>query len=52
VVLSKFTGAAVELNDALLVNPYDVHEVGEAIHRALEMGRPNGGFGWSGCGNR
>jgi trehalose 6-phosphate synthase len=38
-VLSKFTGAAVELNDALLVNPYDVHEVGEAIHRALEMGQ-------------
>jgi len=21
------------------VNPYDVHEVGEAIHRALEMGQ-------------
>ena len=38
-VLSKFTGAAIELNDALLVNPYDIHEVGEAIHRGLEMGQ-------------
>jgi trehalose 6-phosphate synthase len=38
-VLSKFTGAAVELRDALVVNPYDVAEVGEAIHRGLEMSR-------------
>jgi trehalose 6-phosphate synthase len=38
-VLSKFTGAAVELRDALIVNPYDVAEVGEAIHRGLEMPR-------------
>jgi alpha,alpha-trehalose-phosphate synthase [UDP-forming] len=38
-VLSKFTGAAVELRDALLVNPYDIAEVAEAIHRALEMPR-------------
>jgi alpha,alpha-trehalose-phosphate synthase [UDP-forming] len=38
-VLSKFTGAAVELRDALLVNPYDTAEVAEAIHRALEMPR-------------
>jgi len=37
-VLSKFTGAAVELSDALLVNPYDIEGVAEAIHRALEMG--------------
>jgi alpha,alpha-trehalose-phosphate synthase [UDP-forming] len=36
-VLSKFTGAAVELRDALLVNPYDVGGVAETIHRALEM---------------
>ncbi len=36
-VLSKFTGAAVELRDALLVNPYDVVGVAEAIHSALEM---------------
>jgi len=36
-VLSKFTGAAVELRDALLVNPYDVVGVAEAIHMGLEM---------------
>ena len=38
-VLSKFTGAAVELRDALVVNPYDIAEVAEAIHRALELPR-------------
>ncbi len=37
-VLSKFTGAAVELRDALLVNPYDVARMAETIHSALEMG--------------
>jgi len=36
-ILSTFAGAAHELSDALLVNPYDVNQVGEAIHRALEM---------------
>ena len=38
-VLSKFTGAAVELRDALLVNPYDIVGVAEAIHSGLEMNR-------------
>jgi alpha,alpha-trehalose-phosphate synthase [UDP-forming] len=38
-VLSKFTGAAVELRDALIVNPYDIAEVAEAIHRGLDMPR-------------
>jgi trehalose 6-phosphate synthase len=38
-VLSKFTGAAVELRDALLINPYDVVGVAEAIHTGLEMSR-------------
>jgi trehalose-6-phosphate synthase len=36
-VLSKFTGAANELRDALIVNPYDIDGVAEAIHRGLEM---------------
>jgi trehalose 6-phosphate synthase len=36
-ILSTFAGAAHELVDALLVNPYDVSLVAEAIHRALEM---------------
>jgi trehalose 6-phosphate synthase len=38
-VLSKFTGAAVELQDALIVNPYDIEGVAETIHHALEMSR-------------
>jgi trehalose 6-phosphate synthase len=38
-VLSKFTGAAVELRDALLVNPYDIAGVAEAMHEGLEMSR-------------
>jgi len=36
-VLSKFAGAATELLDALIVNPYDIEGVAEAIHQALEM---------------
>jgi alpha,alpha-trehalose-phosphate synthase [UDP-forming] len=36
-VLSKFTGAAVELRDALLVNPYDIAGVAEAIDAGLRM---------------
>jgi trehalose-6-phosphate synthase len=36
-VLSKFTGAAMELGDALLVNPYDTQGMVEAIHQGLEM---------------
>ncbi|MCU1688903.1 MAG: hypothetical protein JWN61_2209 [Pseudonocardiales bacterium] len=37
-VLSRMAGAAPELGaDALLVNPYDVSETADAIHRALTM---------------
>ena len=36
-ILSTFAGAARELTDALLVNPYDVMQLAEAIHQALEM---------------
>ena len=36
-VLSCFTGAARELRDALLVNPYDIDQTAEAIRLALEM---------------
>jgi trehalose 6-phosphate synthase len=36
-VLSKFAGAATELLDALMVNPYDIEGVAEAIHEGLEM---------------
>jgi trehalose 6-phosphate synthase len=36
-ILSTFAGAAHELSDALLINPYDVSQLAESIHRALEM---------------
>ena len=36
-ILSQFTGAARELRDALLVNPYDIEQLAESIRRALEM---------------
>lgn len=36
-VLSRFAGAADELTDALIVNPYDADEIAEAMHRALTM---------------
>lgn len=36
-VLSRFTGAAQELTDSLLVNPYAVDEFAEALHQALTM---------------
>jgi trehalose 6-phosphate synthase len=36
-ILSTFAGAARELPDALLVNPYDIMQLSEAIHTALEM---------------
>jgi trehalose 6-phosphate synthase len=36
-ILSTFAGAARELTDALLVNPYDIMQLSEAIHTALEM---------------
>jgi trehalose 6-phosphate synthase len=38
-VLSRFTGAAQELRDALIVNPYDVEQVSEAIRTGLQMNR-------------
>ena len=36
-ILSRFAGAAAELNAALLVNPHDPEAVGGAIERALTM---------------
>jgi trehalose 6-phosphate synthase len=36
-VLSRFAGAARELRDALIVNPYDIDEVAAAMHTALTM---------------
>jgi len=36
-ILSRFTGAAQELTEALLVNPYSVDAITEAIKKAVEM---------------
>ena len=36
-VLSQFTGAAHELHEALIVNPYHIEQTAEAMHRALCM---------------
>ena len=36
-VLSRFAGAAHELEDALIVNPHDLDEVAAALWRALQM---------------
>lgn len=40
VILSCFAGAAEQLVDALVVNPYNVEEMADAIYAALAMGRP------------
>lgn len=36
-ILSELAGAAEELQEALLVNPFDVDAVAEALHRSLTM---------------
>jgi len=36
-VLSRFAGAAEQLKEALLVNPYDTTGMADVIHRALHM---------------
>ncbi|HSC00133.1 MAG TPA: trehalose-6-phosphate synthase, partial [Burkholderiaceae bacterium] len=36
-ILSQFTGAARELVDALIVNPYDIEQSAAALHLALTM---------------
>lgn len=36
-ILSQFTGAARDLKEAIIVNPYSAEEGAEAIHKALTM---------------
>jgi len=36
-ILSQFTGASRELRNDLIINPYDIEGMSEAIHAALEM---------------
>ena len=38
-ILSSFAGVSRELLEAIIVNPYDSHAMGEAIHQALLMPR-------------
>jgi trehalose 6-phosphate synthase len=38
-VLSRFAGAAAQLSEALLVNPYSAEDIADAIDRALSMSR-------------
>src|SRR5262249_23313591 len=36
-ILSRFAGAARELTNALIVNPFDTDQVAEALHTGLNM---------------
>jgi trehalose 6-phosphate synthase len=36
-ILSRFAGAAEDLKEALIVNPYDPDEIADAMHQALTM---------------
>ena len=39
-ILSRFAGAAEQLSDALIVNPYNVEEVSASIYSAIKMSLP------------
>jgi trehalose 6-phosphate synthase len=45
-ILSQFAGAAHEMREALLVNPYDIQDVAEAIEQALVMPKPERAERW------
>lgn len=36
-ILSQFAGASRELRDAVMINPYDIEEMADAIHFSLIM---------------
>lgn len=36
-ILSRFTGASRELSDAIIVNPYDIEGMADAVYSALNM---------------
>ena len=38
-ILSQFTGAARELTEALVINPYDIDQFAAALHVALTMSK-------------
>jgi len=39
-ILSQFAGASRELRDAVIINPYDIEEMADAIHLSLTMESP------------
>ncbi|HWH17603.1 MAG TPA: alpha,alpha-trehalose-phosphate synthase (UDP-forming) [Allosphingosinicella sp.] len=47
-ILSRFAGAALQLKDALLVNPYSKEEISDAIHKAIQMPREERIRRWKG----
>ena len=49
-VLSQFTGAARELAEALIVNPYDLEEASSALAAALTMSRTSSASACARCG--
>ena len=52
-ILSQFTGASSELRDAILVNPYDIDGMADAIRSAVAMPRrTSAGRAWRGCARR
>jgi len=48
-VLSQFTGASRELKDAVIVNPYDIEEMADAISLRSGWNPRNGPGGCGGC---
>jgi trehalose 6-phosphate synthase len=48
-ILSRFAGAALQLKDALLVNPYSKEEISDAINRALQMPKEERIRRWRSC---
>ncbi len=46
-VLSRFAGAARQMTDALIVNPFDIDDMAEALHTALAMPRDERVGHWS-----
>ena len=36
-ILSQFTGAAHELEDAIIINPYSIEDIADAIYKAITM---------------
>ena len=47
-ILSRFAGAADELTDALIVNPFDADDIADAMHQALTMPMEERQHRWQG----